>query len=36
MIEGAARQPGSRHDLVDGDLLETVAIEQAAGGFDDA
>jgi len=36
MMERAARQSGGGHDLADGDLFESVAIEQAAHGFDDA
>jgi hypothetical protein len=36
VVEAAARQPGARHDLIDRDRLEAVAVEHAPGAFDDA
>src|SRR5581483_6574327 len=35
VIEAAAGQARAAHDLVDGDLLEAVTVEQAARGLDD-
>jgi hypothetical protein len=34
-IEAAMRQPGSGHDLADGDFGESLAVEQAGSAGDD-